>query len=77
MECGMQPVSSMAACDIAASSASGTPVHFGAHPVLTRVIHIRAGRRRWQPRHQELKQTISRRRFAEGVRLLDDRDAKV
>ena len=38
MECGVQPVSSTAACDIAAASASGTPVHFGAHPMLTRVV---------------------------------------
>ena len=40
MECGMQLVSSMSACDIAASSASGTHVHFGAHPVLTHVFHL-------------------------------------
>ena len=46
MECGVQPVSSVMACDIAASSASGTPVHFGEHPELTRVVHVLAGRRR-------------------------------
>ncbi|CAI5725704.1 unnamed protein product [Peronospora destructor] len=30
----------MSACDITASRASGTTVHFGAHPTLTRVVHL-------------------------------------
>ena len=72
----MQPVSSMAACDIAASSPSMNLVHFGAHPLLTRVVHLWAGRRRWRPRRKKLKQLISRRRYMEGTRLFEERVAK-
>ena len=72
----MQPVSSMVACYISAYSVSGTPVHFGAHPALTRVVHVLAKRRRWRPQRRKLKQLISRRRRAEGTRLLDERVAK-
>ena len=75
MECGVKPVSLMAACDIAASSTSGTPVHFGAHPVLKRVFHLWAGRRRWRSQRRKLKQLISRRRYIEGTKLLDERVA--
>ena len=76
MECGLQPVSSMTACDIAASSFSGTPVHFGTHPMLTRVVHLWAGRRRWRPHRNKLKQLIFRLRYMEGTRLLEERVAK-
>ena len=76
MECGVQPVSSMEACDIVASTASGTPVHVGTHPVFTRVVHLSAGRRRWRPQRRKLKHFISRRRFIEGTRLRDERVAK-
>ena len=75
MECGVQPVASMEACDIAASTASKSPVHFGAHPALTRVVHMWAGRRRWRPQRRKLKQIITRRRRAVGTRLLDERVA--
>ncbi|CAI5747023.1 unnamed protein product [Peronospora destructor] len=40
MDCGVTPVTSMSACDTTASMASGTTVHFGAHPTLTRVVHL-------------------------------------
>ena len=76
MECGVQPVSLMTACDIAASSSSGTPVHFGAHPILMRVVHLWAGRQRWRPHRKKLKQLISRRRYIEGTRLIEERVAK-
>ena len=75
MECGVQPVSSMVACYISAYSASGTPVHFGAHPALTRVVHVLAKRRRWRPQRRKLKQLISRWLRAKGTRLLDERVA--
>ena len=39
----MVPVSSMSACDTAACLDSGMAVHFGAHPTLTRVVHLWAG----------------------------------
>ena len=76
MECGVQPVSSVMACDIAAFSASEVPVRFGAHLALTRTVHVLAGRRRWRPQRRKLKQLISRWRRAEGTRLLDERVAK-
>ena len=76
MECRLQPVSSMTACDIAASSYSGTPVHVGAHPMLTRVVHLWAGHRRWRPLRKKTRQLISRRRYMEGARLLKARVAK-
>ena len=76
MECGLPSVSSMTAYDIAASSPSGTPVNFGAHPLLTRVVHLWAGRRRWRPHQKKLKQLISWRRYMEGSRLLKKRIVK-
>ena len=76
MECGVQPVSSVMACDIAAFSASEVPVRFGAHLALTRTVHVLAGRRRWRPQRRKLKQLISRWCRAEGTRLLDERVAK-
>ena len=48
MECRVQTVSSMAAFDIVASSVSGNFVNFGAHPMLTRGLHLWAGRQRWR-----------------------------
>ena len=75
LDCGMQPVLSMAASDIAASSASKTPVHFGAHPILTRIVHLWAGRRRWRPQRRKLKQLISRRHYLEGTIALEKRIA--
>ena len=51
IEGGVVSVSSMSSCDTAACLASGTAVHFGAHPTLTRVVHLWAGRRRWRPQH--------------------------
>ena len=40
LEVDVDPVSSMSACDTAACLNSGTAVHFGAHPTLTRVVHL-------------------------------------
>ena len=45
MESGVVLVSTMSACDTAACLDSETVVHFGAHPTLTRVIHLWAVRR--------------------------------
>ena len=56
-DCGIQPVLSMAECDIAASSDSGTPVHFDAHPMPTRFSHRWAGRRQWMPQRRKNKKT--------------------
>ena len=49
VECEVTPVSSMSSCDIAAYREGANSVHFGAHPALTRVVPIWAGRRRWRP----------------------------
>ena len=46
IEGGVIPVSSMSACDTTAWLDSETAVHFSAHPPLTRVAHLWAGRRR-------------------------------
>ena len=75
MECGLQPISSMTACDITASSSSGTPVHFGASDIHAGCPPV-AGRRWWRPHRNNLKQLFSRRRYIEGTRLLDKRVAK-
>ena len=40
IEGGVVPVSSMSTCDTAACLDSGTAVHFGVHPTLTRVVHL-------------------------------------
>ena len=40
MKDGVVLVSSMSACNTAACLDSGTDVHFGAHPTLTRVVHL-------------------------------------
>lgn len=76
MNCGVQPVSSMSDCDAAAATDSGTPVHFGAHPALTRVVQFWAGRRRWRPQRRKLKLTICQHRRAVGTRILSERGAK-
>ncbi|CAI5704134.1 unnamed protein product [Peronospora farinosa] len=73
---GVATVSSMAACDTAAGLDSGTSLHFGAHPTLTRVVHLWAGRRRWRPQRQKLKQIVFRKRRDEGKRICDDRVEK-
>ena len=67
MESGVKPVASIEACDIAASAASKIPIHFGAHPAITRVVHKWAGRRRWRPQRRKLRQFISRQRRAEEL----------
>ena len=72
----MVPVSSMSACDTAACLDSGIAVHFGAHPTLTSVVHLWAGRRRWRPQRWKLKQIISRRRCDAGKRRCDERMQK-
>ena len=72
----MVPVSSMSACGTAACLDSGTAVHFDAHPTLTRVVHLWAGRRRWRPQRRKLKQIISRRRSDTGKRMCDERMQK-
>ncbi|KAI9916916.1 hypothetical protein PsorP6_017134 [Peronosclerospora sorghi] len=69
-------VSAMSACDAAACLDSGTTVHFGAHPMLTRVLHLWAGRRRWRPQRRKLKRLIARRRGEEGKLGRDERIAK-
>ncbi|UIZ26809.1 hypothetical protein KXD40_001485 [Peronospora effusa] len=73
---GVATVSSMAACNTAAGLDSGTSVHFGAHPTLTRVVHLWAGRRRWRPQRRKLKQIVFRKRRDEGKRICDDRVEK-
>ena len=72
----MVPVSSMSACDTAACLDSGIAVHFGAHPTLTSVVHLWAGRRRWRPQRWKLKQIISRRRCDAVKRRCDERMQK-
>ena len=62
----------MSECDIAASTNSETSVYFGAHPDLERIVHIRAGRRRWRPTCRKLKLTLSRRRCVEGNIILGE-----
>ena len=73
IEGGVVPVSSMSACDTATRLDSGTVVHFGAHPTLTRVVHLWAGRRRWRPQRRKLKHIIFRRRSNAGKRMCDER----
>ena len=66
IDCGVQLVSSMSSCDIAASSASEITVDFGAHPALISDVHIWTGRRRWRP---QLTKRI--RRFHAAASLKD------
>ena len=76
MNSEVQLVSSMSSCDIAASTLGKIPVHFGAHPALTRAVVIGPGGANGYRDAKQLLQVISRHNLAEGVRLLDERDAR-
>ena len=76
MSCGATSVLSTLACNSAASFNSRFLVHFGAHPLLTRVVQLRTSSRRWLPQRKPLKHIIYRRLRQEGNRLRDKRVTK-
>lgn len=76
MQCEVTPVASMSACDIAASTSSGTPGRISAYPLHARIVHCRYGRRPWRPHRRHLKKIILRWRRAEGFQILGEREEK-
>ena len=73
---GTTIVESTLGCDRAAIRYSKTPVHFGAHPALSRVVHRWAGSRRWKPRKKKLKKLITNCRLRMGEHQRDSRILK-
>ena len=66
-------VQSMIDCDKVATRAYGAPVHFTAHPKLTRIAQIWAGTCRWKPRATLLKKIAARLRAHNGFTTRDRR----
>ena len=73
MPCDSTSVSSMFECEHSATTSCGIPVHFGAHPRLTRVVHLWTGSSRWRTKRKALIKIIPRRLHFQGLRRLDQR----
>uniref|UniRef100_M4BQ96 Uncharacterized protein n=1 Tax=Hyaloperonospora arabidopsidis (strain Emoy2) TaxID=559515 RepID=M4BQ96_HYAAE len=73
MPCDSTSVSSMVECDRSATTSCGIPVHFGAHPRLTRVVHLWTGSSRWRPKRKALIKIMTRRLHFQGLRHRDQR----
>ena len=66
-------VSSMFDCERSATTSSGIPVHFGAHPRLTHVVYLWTGSSRWRPKRKAPIKIITRRLHFQGLRHRDQR----
>ena len=76
MPCDSTSVSSMFECDRSATTSCEIPVHFGAHPRLTRVVHLWTGSSRWRSKRKALIKIITLRLHFQGLRRRDQRAAR-